>query len=80
MQLRSIAAHQTEIEGADGTVVLYSYSTPVAAFVPGRGALCTTTKYSQTTARDINAAVQRWGATRVDVGQAEIDKLAGGVA
>jgi len=76
MKLKSIGSNQTEIERRGGVVVLYSYSTPVAAFVPGRGALCTKQHYSTTTTRHINAAVGRWGATMHETEQAEIDKLA----
>ncbi len=74
--LKPVGSNQTEIERADGVTILYSYSTPVAAFVPGKGALCTSRKYSMTTSRHINAAVERWGATRTNVEQSEIDKLA----
>ena len=34
MKLNPIGSNQTEIEKADGVTVLYSYSTPVAAFHP----------------------------------------------
>jgi hypothetical protein len=77
MQLKPVGSNQTEIERVDGTTILYSYKTPVAAFVPGKGALCTSQKYSTTTSRHINAAVERWGATRTNVDQSEINKLAG---
>lgn len=76
MKLNPIAANQNEVERADGVTVFYSYKTPVAAFVPGKGALCTKQHYSRTTSKHINQAVERWGATRHDVDQAEIDKLA----
>ncbi len=76
MNLKPVGANQTEVERADGTTILYSYQTPVAAFVPGNGALCTSQKYSTTTSRHISAAVQRWGATRTEVDQSVIDKLA----
>lgn len=76
MKLNSIGKNQTEIELPDGTLVFFSYQTPVAAFVPGKGALCSTTKYSTTTIRHVNAAVARWGATRVDVDQGVIDQIA----
>ncbi len=49
MKLNPIAANQTEIEHGNGVTVFFSYKTPVAVFVPGQGALCTTTKYSRTT-------------------------------
>ena len=77
MKLNPVGSNQTEIEREGGTVILYSYSTPVAAFVPGKGALCTSERYSNTTSRHVNAAVVRWGATRTDVDQGVIDQLAG---
>ena len=76
VKLTSIAANQTELEYSDGVTILYSYSTPVAAFVPGVGACCTTKHYSATTSRHINAAVTRWGASRHNVEQVEINLLA----
>lgn len=76
MELKPVGSNQTEVERAGGITILYSYSTPVAAFVPGRGALCTSQKYSATTSRHVSAAVQRWGATHHDVPQSEIDALA----
>ena len=77
MKLTPIASNQTEVETADGLTVLYSYSTPVAVFVPGKGGLCTKTKYSRTTSKHITQAVARWGATRVNVEQSEVDQYAG---
>lgn len=75
-KLNPVGSNQTEIEKADGTTILYSYKTPVAAFVPGRGALVTSKKWSVTTSRHINKALERWGATRHEVDQTEIEKLA----
>jgi hypothetical protein len=77
MNLTPVGSNQTEITRKDGVIVLYSYSTPVAAFVPGKGALCTTQKYSKTTSRHVNKAVARWGWGRIDVDQGVIDQLAG---
>jgi hypothetical protein len=76
MKLNPIGSNQTEIEKDNGVTVLYSYKTPVAAFVPGKGALCTTQKYSVTTSKHVNAAVSRWGAIRTDVDQGVIDQYA----
>jgi hypothetical protein len=76
MKLNPIGSNQTEIEYGDGVTVFYSYKTPVAAFVPGKGALCTSTKYSQTTSKHITRAVQRWDATRTNVDQGVIDQYA----
>jgi len=75
-KLNPVGSNQTELERPDGTTVLYSYQTPVAVFVPGKGALCTKQKYSVTTSKHINQAVARWGASTTNVDQAEIDKYA----
>lgn len=76
MKLKPVGKNQNEIERADGVTVFYSYQTPVAAFVPGRGCLCTTTSYSRTTSKHISAFVERCSASRVDVRQDQINKLA----
>jgi hypothetical protein len=76
MKVNPVGPNQTVLEGKDGTTLFYSYQTLVAAFVPGRGALCSKTKYSRTTSKHVNAAVARWGATRHDVEQKELDELA----
>ena len=75
-KLNPIGPNQTEIEKDNGVTVLFSYSTPVAAFVPGRGVLVSDTHYSVTTSRHINAAAERWGGTVTKVPQAEISALA----
>ena len=76
MNLNPVGSNQTEIERY-GIIVLYSYQTPVAAFVPGLGGLCSSHKYSTTTSRHVNAAISRWGCSRTDVDQGVIDQLAG---
>ena len=76
MKLNPIAANQTEVERADGITVFYSYQTPVAAFVPGRGGLVTDKKWSKTTSRHINQAIARWGCSKTEVPQAEIETIA----
>ena len=53
MQLTPIAANQTEIETADARI-FFSYRTPVAAYVFGRGYVKSETWYSSTTSRHIN--------------------------
>jgi len=76
MKLNPVGSNQTEIEYADGVTVLYSYKTPVAVFVPGKGALCTSRKYSMTTSRHVNKAVERWGSSRTNVDQGIVDQYA----
>jgi|TARA_B100001996_G_C18422772_1_gene501354 hypothetical protein len=54
MKLTPIASNQNVVTVNNGTEVFFSYSTPVAAFVPSRGYLRTEVKYSVTTSRHIN--------------------------
>ena len=77
LELNPIAPNQTEIVYDDGRTVFYSYKTPVVVFVSGRGALATKEKYSVTTVRHINQTIKRWGCSRTDVPQSEINELAG---
>lgn len=76
MRLKQITITSTEIELADGTLVLFSYSTPVAALVPGRGWIKTVEYYSTTTSKHVN----RWltdncGGEIETVTQWQIDQL-----
>lgn len=76
MKLNPVGSNQTEIERENGVTVLYSYSTPVAAFVPGKGGLVSSKKYSRTTSKHVNQAVARWGCSRTEVDQGIIDQYA----
>ena len=75
MKLKTIGSNQTEVIRGEITV-FYSYSTPVAVFVPGQGALVTTQHYSRTTSKHITQCVARWGCSQTLVPQITIDKLA----
>lgn len=72
MKLKQIAANQTVLSFANGTEVFFSYETPVAAFVPGRGYLKTDVKYSRTTSKHVTQWTDGGG---TEVPQAEIDGL-----
>ncbi len=74
MKLNVVGSNQTELVKADGTTVLFSYNTPVAVFVPGRGTLCSTKKYSMTTSRHVNQQLKRYPGPRIDVEQEEVDR------
>lgn len=76
MKINPVGSNQTEVEKRKGIIILFSYQTPVAAFVPGKGGLCSRKKYSRTTSSHVSSAISRWGCSRVDVDQSEIDKLA----
>ena len=54
MIVQQIASNQTEVMLADGTEILISYVTPVAARIPGRGWVRTSHKWSGTTTKHIN--------------------------
>ena len=54
MQLTPIAANQTSVSFNDGTEVFFSYKPPVAAYLPDKGYVKTSTFYSVTTSRHIN--------------------------
>ena len=53
MRLTPIASNMTEVETSDARV-LFSYSTPVAAYIYGEGYVRTEKWYSVTTSRHIN--------------------------
>lgn len=58
MKLTPIAANQTEVSYTDGTQVFFSYRTPVAAYLPEKGYVRTSTYWSKTTSRHINKWLQ----------------------
>ena len=76
MKVQSIGSNQTEVELADGTCVLFSYSTPVAALVPGKGWIRTAFKHSATTTKHVNAWLRKnCGGTVSEVDQWDLDQL-----
>lgn len=78
MLVSQIASNMTEIMLADGTEILISYSTPVAARIPGRGWVRTSHKWSATTSRHISKwLISKLGRTDCvpAVDQWEIDQL-----
>ena len=76
MQLTPIASNMTEVETSEARI-LFSYRTPVAAYVFGRGYVRTEKWWSVTTSRHIN----KWldGGTAKEVPQTYLDKLVQGV-
>lgn len=54
MRLTPLATNQTEVEFGNDVTVFFSYRTPVAAFIPGKGYVRTSKKFSQTTSKHIN--------------------------
>ena len=72
MQLTPIASNMTEVETSEARI-LFSYRTPVAAYVFGDGFVRTEKWWSVTTSRHIN----KWldGGTAKEVSQTYLDNL-----
>ena len=76
MRLKQVTITSTEVELANGTCVLFSYQTPVAALVPGKGWIRSAQKWSATTSKHVNAWLRaNCGGTVQDVPQWELDQL-----
>lgn len=77
MKLVNLTVTSNEVQLADGTEILFSYETPVAARVPGRGFVRTDKFYSKTTTKHINQWLKGKLGTDIvpAVDQWEIDKL-----
>jgi hypothetical protein len=72
IRLRQIGSNQTELQ-VGGLRVLFSYETPVAGHIEGRGYFRTTEHYSTTTSRHINQYLG--GLVYEELSQEEIDQL-----
>lgn len=72
MKLKPIGSNQTVLELSDGTVILFSYSTPVAASTDD-GFIRTKKHWGKTTSAHIN----RWldGRAAQEVEQSTLDNL-----
>ena len=73
MKLRQIASNQTELSLPCGSVVFFSYETPVAAWLPNRGYIRTNQKFSVTTTKHINQWLN--GAEAQEVPQSQLEEL-----
>jgi len=72
MQLTPIASNMTEVETSEARI-LFSYRTPVAAYIFGEGFVKTDKFWSVTTSRHIN----KWGARDAkEIPQSCLDSLA----
>jgi hypothetical protein len=54
MQIENIGSHQTEVQ-TDKARILFSYKTPVAAWISGKGYVRTNQFWSVTTSKHINS-------------------------
>ena len=75
MQLTPIASNMTEVETSEARI-LFSYRTPVAAYVFGEGYVRTEKWSSVTTSGHINKWIDlRYGETAKEVSQTYLDNL-----
>ena len=58
MKINSVGSNMTELSTNSGAVILFSYSTPVAAMLPSGQYVKTDKKYSATTTRHVNKWLQ----------------------
>ena len=74
MKVSPVGSNMTEVQLNDGTYILFSYKTPVAANLSSGGFVRTSTYFSKTTSRHIN----KWldGANADLVEQSFLDNLA----
>lgn len=78
MKLNPLGPNKTELRLHNGTVVLFSYKTPVAALIPGEGWVRTDERYSVTTSKHINQWLAANKAELVDeIHQYRLDALVG---
>ena len=74
MQLTPIASNMTEVETSEARI-LFSYRTPVAAYVYGVGYIKTDKFWSVTTSRHINKWIGDKDVTVREVTQTYLDEL-----
>jgi hypothetical protein len=73
MKLIPLGSNKTVISFLNGLEIFFSYQTPVAANLPDRGYVRTSTSWSQTTSRHINQWLE--GVTAEKVSQTFLDSL-----
>ena len=76
MKLKPIKANMSELWLDNGAVILFSYSTPVAAQRAEGGFIRTSTRYSQTTSKHITQWLD--GRKAETVHQSELDAMLNG--
>lgn len=73
VSIKRLGANSTVLRLSNGGEILFSYETPVAAFIPGRGYVKTDKYYSRTTSKHITEWVD--GGKAATVKDEEILKL-----
>jgi hypothetical protein len=76
MKLRPIASNMTELEMDSGNTVFFSYKTPVACHIQGKGFFRTDKKWSATTTKHINKWLALHGADNAElIAQKALDDI-----
>jgi hypothetical protein len=77
LKIATMGPNQTELQIGDDVTVFFSYNTPVAAFVSGKGYIRSEAKYSMTTSKHVNSWLRKNAALNrvVTVPQYQIDAL-----
>jgi hypothetical protein len=81
MKLKRVGASSTEVQLNPDTLVLFSYETPVACHITGKGFMRTAAFHSRTTSKHIGQFVARHGGRKENVTekpQAYFDSLTSG--
>ena len=71
-----LGANRTEVLYSNGVRLLISYATPVAAVIPGVGAVKTEKRYSVTTSKHIGQWFPQGARSITEVTQAYLDEIA----
>lgn len=79
MKIKPIGSNQTELHTIEGTIVLFSYETPVAAMLPSGRYIKTNVKYSRTTSKHINLWLRGVLSNVEEVPQEQLDNMVKGV-
>jgi hypothetical protein len=66
MKINNQGSNKTELQLNDGTIIFFSYQTPVAAYIPEKGYVHTNKKYSVTTSGHITRWLDSKGLVRND--------------
>jgi len=75
MKLAPIASNMTQLELTDGTTILFSYTTPVAAQIPGFGYIRTEEFFSRTTNKHISKWIMANGGVPTEATKVEQSML-----
>lgn len=71
LQVIPLKPNQTVLRVGAGLEILFSYQTPVAAFIPGMGYVKSSKKYSRTTSKHVS----QWASYNQEISQEKLDSM-----